>query len=111
MKTLLAICVAMGVVASTAIAAAAPASGDAPALQQAQVVAPVHRANLYVRDIGASLARYHDILKLQVAPIAPGSRPMASTPGCGMRAVVLSAGDDRGRRASPSTGSRASGRR
>ena len=96
MKTLLAICAAVGVVASAGVAAAAPGSGDAPAFQPGQVVAPLHRVNLYVRDIEASLALYRDILKLEVvSDRAWDPRARGLDTDVRLREVVLTAGNDR----------------
>jgi catechol 2,3-dioxygenase-like lactoylglutathione lyase family enzyme len=67
-----------------------------PAIQPWQVIAPLHRANLYVRSVDTSLKLYRDILKLKVVsdrdwdPRAHGLDTDVS-----VREVVLSAGNDR----------------
>lgn len=64
-----------------------------PQIQDGQIVAPLYRANLYVRDIEKSLRLYRDILKLKVVsdqtwdPRARGLETDVT-----VREVVLSAG-------------------
>jgi catechol 2,3-dioxygenase-like lactoylglutathione lyase family enzyme len=69
---------------------------QAPAFQPGQVIAPLHRANLYVRSIDASLRLYRDILKLRVvADRAWDPRAHGLDTDVRVREVVLSAGNER----------------
>ena len=63
-------------------------------IQDDQVVAPLYRANLYVRDIEASLRLYRDILKLKVvSDEAWDAESHGLTSDIDVREVVLSAGN------------------
>lgn len=104
MKKLTKTCAAMVLAATLGIVAAAvtptavaagPASRAVPQFQPGQVVAPLHRANLYVRDLDAALALYRDLLKLKVvADRAWDPRAHGLDTDLRLREVVLSAGND-----------------
>ncbi len=63
------------------------------AFQKGQVIAPLYRANLYVRDISTALKLYRDILKLKiVSDKAWDPRAHGLDTDVKVREVVLSAG-------------------
>ncbi len=92
MRTLAAI-VALGfLLPATGEAQSAPSAK--PVFQQGQVIAPLYRANLYVRDIDRSLKLYRDVLKLKVVSDGPWDpKAHGLNTDVKVREVVLSAGN------------------
>ncbi|MCB2108870.1 MAG: VOC family protein, partial [Rhodobacteraceae bacterium] len=76
------------------IAHAQSTPSDKPVFQDGQVIAPLYRANLYVRDIDTSLKLYRDILKLKiVSDQAWDPRAHGLDTDIQVREVILSAGN------------------
>lgn len=72
---------------------AQPAAADKPMFQDGQIIAPLYRANLFVRDIDTALKLYRDILKLKVVSDQPWDpRARGLNTDVAVREVVLSAG-------------------
>lgn len=91
-----------GVIAASGAAATGPAAptqsgalAAGAAIQPGQVIAPLHRANLYVRSIDRSLKLYRDVLRLRVvSDRAWEPRAHGLDTAVKMREVVLSAGNE-----------------
>lgn len=91
MKSIVAL-VALGLVAAEP-ACAQSAEPSTPVFQSGQIIAPLYRANLYVRDIDRALKLYRDILKLKVVSDGPWDpRARGLSTDVTVREVVLSAG-------------------
>lgn len=95
-KGLSAAMAAVAVLAWASVPARAQAEAPVPEFQPGQVVAPVHRANLYVRSIEKSLKLYRDILKLRVVSDRDWDpRAHGLDTDVRIREVVLTAGNGR----------------
>jgi catechol 2,3-dioxygenase-like lactoylglutathione lyase family enzyme len=86
--------------ATVALALLLPVAGLAeqappqkPVIQEGQVVAPLYRTDLYVRDMDKALKLYRDILKLKVVSDGPWDpRARGLKTDIQVRQVILSAG-------------------